>query len=628
LLNGFKTAAVACSLVLLVQVNVSAARQEDYIGDKDTGSETLSVHFIPLLNDQGEEISPDDASAMPYSPRKTCGSCHNTQKINQGWHFNYLDPNIDPGRPAQPWIYFDAKSGTQIPLSYRSWKGVYHPTQLGLSRWDFVTKFGTHLPGAFGENPQSEDIDFDARWMVSGELENNCAACHDAGHSYDSAEYADQMLRENFRWAPTGAAGFASMEGSARDMGPMWDPFMPGGASGGKTPPTVTYNPNKFTPDNKVFIDIPAQPENHNCLYCHSSKFIQPETAQKYACTMDVHLAAGLKCTDCHRHGLDHNITRGYESEYERTGRPRAATSSCRGCHLGEQEGAKHLAGRFTAPKAEHVGIPLVHFEKLTCTACHSGPWPESQTTNVKTARAHKLGAHGVSEANDVLPHIITPVYARSEFSGRITPQNMIWPAFWAQLDDDKVTPLPIEPVTEITEDIIGSGQRIAVGSWIKFTREQIKQVLQEIKAEQLTEAKPAYISGGKLYYLADESGELIETEHPAAQPYSWPIAHNVRPVPQSLGAGYCEDCHSKNAPFFFGKVTVDSPVKDTAKTVSMISFQDLNTGYMETFAAAFAARPLLKIIALGSAFIIIAVIALYGLRALATITKVMTTKH
>ncbi len=46
------------------------------------------------------------------------------------------------------------------------------------------------------------------------------------------------------------------------------------------------------------------------------------------------------------------------------------------------------------------------------------------------------------------------------------------------------------------------------------------------------------------------------------AEPYLWPIAHDVRPAAQSLGVRRCEDCHSTGSPFFFGKVLVDSPVE------------------------------------------------------------------
>jgi hypothetical protein len=77
---------------------------------------------------------------------------------------------------------------------------------------------------------------------------------------------------------------------------------------------------------------------------------------------------------------------------------------------------------------------------------------------------------------------------------------------------------------------------------------------------------KAVYISGGSLYSL-DDSGKLDEIKgHPAAKPYMWAIGHDVRPAAQSLGVRGCEDCHSPDAPFFYGKVTVDSPVKSEEK--------------------------------------------------------------
>ena len=44
------------------------------------------------------------------------------------------------------------------------------------------------------------------------------------------------------------------------------------------------------------------------------------------------------------------------------------------------------------APRPLHRGMPTLHFDKLTCTACHSGPMPEDATTLVQTAMSHKLG--------------------------------------------------------------------------------------------------------------------------------------------------------------------------------------------------------------------------------------------
>jgi hypothetical protein len=66
--------------------------------------------------------------------------------------------------------------------------------------------------------------------------------------------------------------------------------------------------------------------------------------------------------------------------------------------------------------------------------------------------------------------------------------------------------------------------------------------------------APSGYIAGGKLHRLG--AGKLRAEDHAQAQPYLWPIAHDVRPATQALGAKGCQDCHSTEAAIFFGKVS------------------------------------------------------------------------
>ena len=42
---------------------------------------------IWLKNDLGERISPSRNSSEPYSPRRTCGTCHGYSTITSGYHF-------------------------------------------------------------------------------------------------------------------------------------------------------------------------------------------------------------------------------------------------------------------------------------------------------------------------------------------------------------------------------------------------------------------------------------------------------------------------------------------------------------------------------------------------------------
>jgi hypothetical protein len=135
-----------------------------------------------------------------------------------------------------------------------------------------------------------------------------------------------------------------------------------------------------------------------------------------------------MLCVDCHRNGLDHKIVRGYRTEAEERGEPSVGAFSCEGCHLGTDAeiDAVSLGGRYGAPHPQHRGLPPVHFEKLTCTACHSGPWPEEYAKRVQTSLAHGLGLATREREDDDLPRIVGPTFAR-QHDGKIAPQRMVW---------------------------------------------------------------------------------------------------------------------------------------------------------------------------------------------------------
>jgi hypothetical protein len=235
-----------------------------------------------------------------------------------------------------------------------------------------------------------------------------------------------------------------------------------------------------------------------------------------------------------------------------------------------------------------------------------------------------------------VLPHIVYPVFAKQggigaeyigkllvvSLNGKIAPHKLIWPAFWGSLKDQKVTPVTLETVRPIAAKIITKEKIPPSGDWPALTAEQITKVLSSLSSQ--TRGKPVYIAGGKLFCL-DDSGQLSEKNHPAAKPYLWPIAHNVRPAAQSLGVRGCEDCHSTDAPFFFGEVDVDTPLVSKRDTVKkMVEFQDVDPVYAWAFAISFVFRPWLKVVTLASCAVLTVVLLLYVLKALACITKIL----
>jgi hypothetical protein len=299
-----------------------------------------------------------------------------------------------------------------------------------------------------------------------------------------------------------------------------------------------------------------------------------------------------------------------------------AAVSSCQGCHLGKNA-AKPVAGRFTAPVPKHAGIPPAHFDKLTCTACHSGPWPSAATVRTKTSRAHAIGVAGANKSGDVLPHLLYPVFAKGQ-DGKIGVFKLFWPAYWATQTGDTITPLNLDTVRSATTKVIVKSALSKVGDWPNLEEEDIAKILSLLVAKVPQGAKPVYITGGKLYSL-DNSGNSVSSEHKMAAPYMWPIAHDIRPAAQSLGVRRCEDCHSTNSPFLFGIVSVDSPLKVVAVTGrEMVEFENLPRFYTEKFAFSFVFRPWLKVVAILSSVVILGVLALYALKALGFVVKVV----
>jgi len=593
------------------------------LGDISDGSRAESVHKINLYDSEGNKITAGDEPAMAFSTKQTCGVCHDYDTIKTGWHFNAVDSNVPAGRSGQPWMVVDPASATVIPVSYRDWAGTFRPDQIGLTSWQFTKLFAKHMPGGGAGEIESDEPDEIMRSFVSGDLETNCLACHNKSPGQDQAEYAAQVSKENYRWAPAGACEFASVTGSAKDMPDTYDPIMPGVLEDAKKRPAIKYGACAFDEKNRVLFDITREVADKRCYFCHSTAAVEgDEVAEKWHGNEDVHLTSGLKCVDCHRNGLGHNIVRGYEGESCESTNTLAAASSCAGCHLGE--GTEQI-GRLGAPVPKHAGIPAVHFEKIACTACHSGQMPGMTTARVKTSQAHSLGVHNSNKSADALPHIISPVFSKQS-DGKIAASNLIWPAYWGGLAGGAVKPIKLNIVKSIIPDVIKSSAAAREGDWPAVTEEQISDALTLLVTLEMVEGEPVYISGGRMYRL--DKDKLVSQEHTAASAYIWPIGHNVRPAAQSLGVGGCEDCHSTDAGFLFGQVEVDTPVvSQQGSSVGMTEFAELGSTYTKLFAMSFVFRPMMKVVTLGSCGLIAVVLLVYGLKALGCIGRVLVGK-
>jgi hypothetical protein len=546
---------VMVCLVLLSTCQL-LAQTPDTVGDVPDGSRSAPVHLMKLYDENDHVIKLDDSPLMPFSTQQTCGKCHSYEKIRHGWHFNAADSGV-------------------APLSYRNWKGTYAPQAFGLSGLKFLATFGRQLPGGgVGENENAQGPEEYLRWQVSGKLEVNCQSCHNADPAQSQAEYGVQVLRQNFRWAPTASSGFATVQGSAGEMPDNYDLYsaVPPERSD-RVPPTVHFNASRFNVAGKVLFSAVRKIPPSQCYFCHSSKVVETPSVERWEKEEDVHIAAGMICVDCHRNGVDHAMVRGYPGEAVETEKGTLASLTCKGCHLGGGKGGAVPHGRRRAPEPLHVGIPPVHFEKLSCTTCHSGPWPSEKTVLVKTSRAHALGIPKASKDDDALPQIATPVFVKNS-DGVYGPVNIFWPAFWAYRLDGNVEPVVPAVIRPFIADIYQKDTTRVLGRWPQLREDDICGILSALRVLDTTRGEPIYASGGHTYSQSG-AGNLLVSNQEIAAPYAWPIAHDVRPKAQALGIRGCDDCHATDAPMFFGNVRIASPfVLQSDSLAGMTGFQ------------------------------------------------------
>ncbi|HJP35459.1 MAG TPA: hypothetical protein QF901_05665 [Gammaproteobacteria bacterium] len=728
-----RRAAATAFVLAIFGAAIGAYGEPDEHGHQWDGSQTTPVHRLPLVDEEEQRILPHYRYAMPFSARETCGTCHDYSTIAGGLHFNTSTEGPSAGRPGEPWVWVDPATGTQLPLSYRGWAGAWRPNELGLTDWKFTQIFGRHLPGGDVAEPEDVFSDPESRWNVSGTVEINCMGCHNAAPLQDQSEWAIQMARENFRWAATAASGLGIVGGMASRLSGAWSIHDGRNPDDNvfAVPPSVTYNKAQFDSKNRALLDVAHKPVDKRCLHCHSAS---PVDEAKWLTDGDVHSAAGIGCADCHRNALDHNMVRGYEGE-EGVG-PGASEFTCAGCHLGTpgSEGLAAMGGRLGAVRPEHKGMPVIHFEKMSCTSCHSGPWPEEDPVRIRTSRANRLGIHGRAQWFTDAPAIVEPVFMKGH-DGMLAPHRMMWPAFWGRLNGGEIEPLTPDAVAAVAEGILDAdfqigrvlialgtglgeyaiaqnasadaadaspvaawepvlltpgklyrvnvdggldvtayegGIAVETSAWARANDDEVVPLIPDfdssaelldlevevliegfLKAldsdgatatpvvvqgnkayrmdefgyveafempgaeagsprlgwwddgalsplasdfavrtvaetaggeEPLTEEQVGmvlaalagagerdtfgYVSSGRLFRL-DEPEGVVASEHASAEPYAWPLAHDVRPAAQSLGAKSCTDCHAKDAPFFFGEVRALGPLKTAAAVVT-----------------------------------------------------------
>ena len=421
-----------------------------------TNSRSEYVHWIELYDAANRIIDVTQGSAAPYSPRTTCGRCHDYEAIVKGHHFNAMSQSSAAGRPGEPWIWTDPRTGTQLPLSYRDWPATYNPNLLGITPREFVLKFGRQLPGAGPGAPDLKAEEATGTRPAEGaeaagaEQRNGPgrqrpmavvgpAGCglHDLPQQRSRVQSGNSLgadRKRKFRLGTDGSSGIG--QGAGQGLG-VAGRFR---SRGRRTRFQDSNCPKPLTASCRSTCrqSLPRyrpRATHSSCYYCHSIDFDRRSRPLRNGPTtktftfarespVPIATAMALSITRCA--GLRASSTR-------------AGRMSVRYRVVAVTWMTRPAGGDWALP-SRCTRLAALHLEKLSCTACHSGPRPAEQALQVQTAMAHGLGLPSHDYTAALPPGIVEPVMMRD--GDVLYPHRMMWPAFWGSMQNDTIRPL------------------------------------------------------------------------------------------------------------------------------------------------------------------------------------------
>lgn len=581
-----------------------------------------------LYDEDGNIIDPvhNINADKPYSPKKTCGAsgCHNYEKITEGFHFQQgrgedLPPKM---KERYQWVTSPGNYGgtwcSPAPI-YRQLAPKYNTNarMIDMTSFDFVTATcGNCHPGggpleydrdgkrydkvmndtsyhyiAGGNNNLDGDY-FKARWNETGVIEADCMLCHLPEYDYKGRNA--QLEKLNFKWAASEGSGLAKVNGSIKDTIPV----------------KVTYDLTKFDKDGKISLHLVREPRNETCLNCHA----KPDWKKRgttFTARRDVHIAAGLKCVDCHPAGSNAVDERIREKEVHQFGKGDDPSGNVRNDLDNTVRDCKdcHLNGYLNAPIAKHPWLPPLHLENIACQTCHikerpiksalvqvsdvfnPGPKIEPPAKHIWTFYDQNMnywnhyGELNMFTTKDEPTDPSRPVLAR--YKGKIFPVNPVnsaWPgiltegkeglnqptmkdiySMWVMHNSDSTNyPLLSKIIDDNGDKIPEVNRPEEIDSFIQSVTLYLKNTNYD-----LTGKKVVWVNNDRVYTSGKEYF-TIKKEEFESSPYAsvYKYSHDVMPAKAALGINGCTDCHSFNSVIFFAKV-IKYPFGEDGKPVT-----------------------------------------------------------
>jgi len=562
-----------------------------------------------LYDEDGNIIDPVNGinDDKPYSTKQTCGKCHNYDKITEGFHFqqgkNEKPTTImstryrwvtTPGNYGGTWcspapLYrklAPKKNSSSLEIDMTSFEfvtatcGYCHPGGGPLEydrdgyRYDKRMLEDTSKFISSGENNFDGDY-YKAKWDKTGVIEADCMLCHLPEYNYKQRNAMLDSL--NFKWAATEGSGLGKVTGSIKS----------------NTKVIVSYDLSKFNSDGKVSLHLVREPRTETCLNCHS----KPDWKKRgydFSPRRDVHIAAGLKCIDCHSagsHAPHEKIRSREEHQFGKGDDPSGnvrndldnTVTTCEDCHNKKEH---------NAPLATHSWLPPLHLEKIACQTCHI-PTKSVKSALVQVSDVYNLGAKitppvkriwtfydqnlnywnhygelAMFTAKDIPYDESKPIYGK--YKEKIFPLNPVhsaWPGILEKgkegLDQPKM-----KDIYEMWNIHFADTSKYPLLNKIKDDNndgipevnspEEIDAFIISVKQHLLSigynlENREIVCVNNDRVYRNGEQYESLEKFEYESSPYAsvYKYSHNIAKAKSALGIGGCIDCHSFESGFF-----------------------------------------------------------------------------
>lgn len=544
---------------------------------------------IVLRGQDGTPLTPE--SKIPYSPKKTCGACHNYDLITRGYHFQQgrtdgegriivsdtfdlrLPWNLSPGLFGKhsPVVLDSSQLTRKVNRNFSDMDkssfyylqncGPCHPgggwgefDRKGNLYYDEVTnKFGYELSGSSpwldGDYTpfSSGNETYGAPWDRSGLSEADCLLCHLKGYQWKARESA--LRGRFFRYGPTVGAGWALLKVSE-------DPSKNIVANEIE----VDYTRKEVADFENLHLQIIRRPPSENCWFCHAS-YAEKKRGMEWSPETDVHRSKGMECLSCHPGNREHHMAKGNSLSLTVRDDLDNTMNSCEDCHYKRKDRK--------APRHRHPFSPR-HLRRIACQTCHH-PY---RSVPAELVYDHTSGETQIYETLTFSPssgfkqQIWYP--GLRELKGKIIPVKSAIAIYWGDLDEktNAVRPIPLWKIRDLKKPSLRDDNGDGIPEVNSL--EEIRAFLIALKGKDrfgnAIADLPVLLKGGFLYRL-DKRGGVEKIPHDQARPIDFSLNHNVRPGSIALGAKGCKECHTKNSPFFLRKELVD-PFDERGKPI------------------------------------------------------------